>query len=281
MDETTRAMERAMRSLAMRAHSEQEIVDKLTRAEFGEQIIAQVMAKLSEYRLIDDETFAAGWAASSAARGLGPRRILRDLSKKGIDTDRAERAVASVSEETYLERAERLALRQLLKNDPSARKRAHDALIRRGYDFDMARAALDRAAESVQAQMLESPETAPDPDELLDAAEALALKHLEKGGPSARQKAYAALLRKGYDRDTAEAAMGRALDEAARIAADRSPEEVEAEDAAELAEAIRLASKAIARADKDAARRAYAALRRRGYAHALAQEAVDCAMRDA
>lgn len=150
MDDSQRALDRALRSLAVRAHSEQELVKKLEQAGFDERIIAETMAKLASYHFTDDETFAAQWAAARARRGLGPWRIARELRDKGIARETADEIIAGFDEDAGLEAATALALKHLRKGDERARRRAYDAMIRRGYGYDMARQALDLAIETLQ-----------------------------------------------------------------------------------------------------------------------------------
>lgn len=150
--ETRKALDRALRALGHRAHSEQEIVDKLTRAGFDEHTIAQAMAALSQHRLTDDNAFADQWACARARRGMGPWRIAQELRHKGVSTEAIDKALEGFDEENALERATGLAKKHLQRGDPRARKRAYDALVRRGFDFDMAHAALRAASESLDME---------------------------------------------------------------------------------------------------------------------------------
>lgn len=148
-DINQKAIDRALRALGQRAHSEQEIVDKLTRSGFDERTIAQTMAKLAQYKLTDDDAFAEQWARSRVRRGMGPYRIAQELRHKGVDAGTIQEAVGAIDQDDAMERAVALATKHLRRGDERARKRAYDALVRRGYDFDMARSALSVAAEQL------------------------------------------------------------------------------------------------------------------------------------
>ena len=152
MDDKARALDRAMRMLAARARSEQEIVDRLAKAGYDERVIAETMAKLADYHFTDDEAFAAGWAASRARKGLGPYRIARELREKGIDRETAEAVMEDFDEDAALESATALALKHLRKGDDRAKRRAHDALLRRGFSYDMVRKALGEAASQLEIE---------------------------------------------------------------------------------------------------------------------------------
>lgn len=158
MDETQKAIDRALRSLAVRAHSEQEIVDKLTRAGYDERVIAQAMAKLVEYEYVGDTSFAAQWAAARMRRGMGPWRIRQELRHKGVDALIIDAVLADFDEDDGLEQAALLAEKHLRRGDANARKRAFDALVRRGHSYSLARRALE-AAEAVLAAEEDEEET--------------------------------------------------------------------------------------------------------------------------
>lgn len=148
--EKQRALERSIRALALRAHSEQEIVDKLKRAGYDEHAIAETMQTLSRHALTDDTEFARQWAAARARRGMGPYRIAQELRHKGVSREDADAALAQLSETDALETATALALKHLKKGDERARRRAWEVLIRRGHSYDTAREALAEAEKRLQ-----------------------------------------------------------------------------------------------------------------------------------
>lgn len=145
MQEKQKAMDRAVRALASRAHSEAEIVKKLEASGYEESIIAQVMAKLVEYGLVDDAAFARDWARARARRGMGRYRIAQELRMKGIEGDMAEMALSAIDEDASFASAVALCEKHLRRGDERAKKRAYDALIRRGYAYDVAKEALAQA----------------------------------------------------------------------------------------------------------------------------------------
>ncbi len=150
--EKQRALERAIRALAARAHSEHEIVEKLTRAGYDERIIAETMHTLSKHELVNDASFARQWAGARARRGMGPFRIAQELRHKGISREDADNALAQLDEDIALEQATALALKHLQKGDDRAKRRAYEALIRRGHSYDTARAALAEAERQLEEE---------------------------------------------------------------------------------------------------------------------------------
>ena len=158
MHEKPGALDVALRALTARARSEKEIVEKLRQRGFDEHEIAKAMAKLTEYALVDDGAFAGQWARHRAGRGLGPWRIARELREKGVDREAADVALEALSEDTLLASATELAAKHLRRGDDNAKRRAMDALVRRGFSFAMARTAIDAAKEAIEEEEREESE---------------------------------------------------------------------------------------------------------------------------
>lgn len=139
------AVDRAVKLLAMRDHSEGELRDKLYQAGYPDSVIDRVMEKLMVMELVDDEAFAERWAESRAHRH-GRRRIEQELTSKGVDREVARRAVGQLSDEDQLQDAIRLVGKFLSRThgdmDRSLYQRTLAMLARHGYDADIARKAL-------------------------------------------------------------------------------------------------------------------------------------------
>lgn len=154
MQEKERALDKALRALAGRARSEGEILEKLRRAGFAEETIAQTMAQLDRAGLLDDEAFAGAWAAARARRAVGPHRIAHELRQKGVDAQTASLALESVDGDEALAAAAALAARYLRRGGENVERRALAALQRRGYGYDDARRALEKAHVETQENEL-------------------------------------------------------------------------------------------------------------------------------
>lgn len=143
------AMEKAVKLLAMRDHSEGEIREKLYHAGYPDAIVDKVIEKLSLMNLVDDKTFAQNWAESRAHKH-GRRRIEQELTRKGVDRDTAKSAVSAIPDEEQLKDAVRLAGKFLARThgdmDRSLYQRTLSMLARHGYDADIARKAIERIA---------------------------------------------------------------------------------------------------------------------------------------
>jgi len=139
------ALEKAISLLATRARTEKEIVDALRKNTYPEMTIAKVMSRLHEAGYIDDADFAAQWTSTRTAKGLGARRIRMELRQKGVDQAKIDQALAFVDEDELMAgviKAAQKAARGKDLSSPADRQKVLAALARRGYDFSLAREAI-------------------------------------------------------------------------------------------------------------------------------------------
>ncbi|MCL8071403.1 recombination regulator RecX [Klebsiella quasipneumoniae] len=98
-----RLLDRAIRILAMRDHSEQELRRKLAAPVMSKngpealdvtpEELEQVVAWCIENRYLDDNRFLGQFIASRSRKGYGPARIRQELSQKGIARQAVEQAM--------------------------------------------------------------------------------------------------------------------------------------------------------------------------------------------
>lgn len=98
-----RLLDRAIRILAMRDHSEQELRRKLAATVMSKngpealdvtpEELEQVVAWCIENRYLDDNRFVGQFIASRSRKGYGPARIRQELSQKGIARQAVEQAM--------------------------------------------------------------------------------------------------------------------------------------------------------------------------------------------
>ncbi|WP_221345749.1 recombination regulator RecX [Enterobacter cloacae] len=98
-----RLLDRAVRILAVRNHSEQELRRKLSAPVMGkngpEEIDAtaedydRVIAWCYEHHYLDDDRFASRFLASRGRKGYGPARIRQELNQKGVARESIEKAM--------------------------------------------------------------------------------------------------------------------------------------------------------------------------------------------
>lgn len=139
------AMDKAVSLLASRARTEKEICDALHRNAYPDQAIARVMQRLNEAGYINDPEFASNWASARTAKGLGTRRIRMELRHKGVEDTAIDEVIASIDEDDQFDGALKTARKAAKGKDmasPADRQKVLAALIRRGFDFSVAKKAL-------------------------------------------------------------------------------------------------------------------------------------------
>jgi len=105
-DPRQRALQKAYRLLALRAHSEAELHAKLREGGFAEPVIAAALTRCRELGYLDDAAFARQRALALAVnRLLGDRRIAVDLRGKGIPEELCREAIAAARREISAEEA--------------------------------------------------------------------------------------------------------------------------------------------------------------------------------
>ena len=139
------ALEAAMKYLALRERSEQEIVSRLRRSQYGGGTIRKVIDTLNLHALVSYGRFAEQWV-HSRSRKYGKNRIAQELRLKGVSGEEAQAALDAVPEEEEyrrcLEQAKKLCRK--LHNDP---KKIAQSLARKGYSWTMARRAAEEALQ--------------------------------------------------------------------------------------------------------------------------------------
>lgn len=145
------AMDKAISLLAARSRTEKEIVSSLQKNAYPEQIIARVMARLTEAGYLNDADFAEHWASSRTNKGLGSRRIRMELRQKGVSQEEIDAALSALDSNDVIDGAIKIAEKSARGKDlssPADRQKIMAALARRGYDFSIAKQALNQLISS-------------------------------------------------------------------------------------------------------------------------------------
>jgi regulatory protein len=150
-------MERAFRLLAYKPRSVAELRERLLGKEGADRsTVDQVISRLEELGYLNDEQFAAGYAASRLnMKPLGRTRLRHDLKRKKLPARTVEHALdeayAEQSEEELIDRA--IDKRIRLKGPPGSPEEAKkllDYLIRRGFGYDLALRKIRQIARNVE-----------------------------------------------------------------------------------------------------------------------------------
>ncbi|WP_374206001.1 regulatory protein RecX [Gordonia zhenghanii] len=141
------AWDAALRLLGARARSRHEMHDRLVARGFSDDEVASTLARLDEWKLIDDAAFAHEWVRSRHAHSARGRHALRrELRTKGVADDIVVDALDTIDPEAEREIAYALADKKLRfdadeLSDPAIRTKAFRRLAgtlgRRGYPPDV------------------------------------------------------------------------------------------------------------------------------------------------
>lgn len=97
-----RCWDDALHFLARAPHAKREVERKLARR-WDEEVIARVIGRLERGGWLDDAAFARAYMEGHP--GYGPRRLLGDLVRKGVDREVAEHVLAELTEAATERRA--------------------------------------------------------------------------------------------------------------------------------------------------------------------------------
>jgi len=134
----------ALNLLAARPYASRALHRKLIQKKYSAADADDVIRRLLDNGLLDDERFAEQYARSKMlSTGASKRRLTQDLYRKGIKGDVATIAIANVIDQdeidpaVVIERVARKKLAQLGNLEPAVlRRRLFAFLARRGYDVD-------------------------------------------------------------------------------------------------------------------------------------------------
>jgi regulatory protein len=133
----------ALRALARREHSQQELRRKLHRyAE--DDLVLQVLKSLCEQNLQSDERFAAVYINYRSGRGYGPLRIEAELRERGVAAEIISTSLAAAMIDWFVlaDKVRRKRFGADLPNDYSQRARQMRFLQYRGFDGEQIKVVL-------------------------------------------------------------------------------------------------------------------------------------------
>jgi len=150
-EQAHKALEAALRLLAVRPRTERELRDRLRRKQFLPEQIDEVVQRLRSLDLIDDTQFARMWVANRAAvKPKGALGLRRELIGKGVDRRVAEEIVDAVVDDAAEARACEEVARQAIgryrsiEDWPTFQRRLGGLLLRRGFTWETAGPLLKR-----------------------------------------------------------------------------------------------------------------------------------------
>ncbi|PPK51702.1 regulatory protein RecX [Marinobacter persicus] len=143
-DPETRARSVALRLLARREHSRQELFLKLRQRKIEPDVIDTVLDEYEAEGWLDDQRFADVFTRQRMDMGYGPVRILAELQQRGVH--QSPECLNEVSEEYWCELAARLRERRFglapVNDDLAEKLRQARFLARRGFSSSQVEKAL-------------------------------------------------------------------------------------------------------------------------------------------
>lgn len=138
------AFELALKALGRKERSTAELAAWLAEREVGPEDVENVIARLVESEVLDDERFARRFAEDKREiAGWGAERIREALLARGIAPEDVEAAVAGDSESIQIRRAGDLLERRERGVESEADKAsALGFLTRRGYSYEIVHEAI-------------------------------------------------------------------------------------------------------------------------------------------
>lgn len=144
-----RAKLRCMNLLQEKAYTRKQLSDKLKQARYPDEIIEQALAYVESFGYVDDAAYARGYVEDYMDRKT-VRKMSEELSRKGIERDVIEEAVAFVSERDGASDEEAM-IRKLLEKknynpeqaDYKEKRKIQAYLYRKGFSADKIRNAMN------------------------------------------------------------------------------------------------------------------------------------------
>lgn len=138
-EEKLKAKNKALKFLSYRQRSEKEVVDKLKKEGFSQEIIDKTVEFLKGYNLIDDLNFAKNFVMDkSNINKYGPERIKYELYMKGIPESIINKSLEDYDDEYSV--ALELARKKInsYKNDNKSAiyRKLGGFLQRRGFSYE-------------------------------------------------------------------------------------------------------------------------------------------------
>lgn len=143
-----RGKQYVLRLLTIKDRTTKELVEKLRRKGYDEDIINTVIAEMKTLGYVDDKQYAMHFAELRATYDkFGPYRICAELRKRGIPKNMAQDVVSNIfregrEEANALELAKEWIARKGIEDKEKSVRRLYGYLARRGFAPDVVRKTL-------------------------------------------------------------------------------------------------------------------------------------------
>lgn len=132
--EFSNAYNYALFILGTKQYSEKEMIVKLKKRNYSENVIDMIIEKLKNYKFLDDERYATQFVSSCINKKIGPKQIKYRLNLKGINSSELQ-----IDEETLFKNAKELALKKIknIKDNKNIKAKLYNFLIYKGYENEI------------------------------------------------------------------------------------------------------------------------------------------------
>lgn len=145
-----KAQNTALKFLGYKMRTEKEVLDKLIKEQYSEEIIARVMEFLIKYDYINDREYCRRYIKETLKlRPKGIYMIKSELKAKGIDEDTADEVLeeAQIDELVVAEMLLEKKYEGFAEMDQKELTRVYGYLQRRGFSFGIIKEAVAELAE--------------------------------------------------------------------------------------------------------------------------------------
>ncbi len=145
-DDPTYAFNRALRYLSLRARSEKEIREYLSKREFTQSASNDAIARLKSLKFLSDEEFSKSFARSRQVyKGRSKRFVSYELKQKGVESETIEKVMSDSQDDlqTAKEFVERKKRVYASMDKVKFKEKMMRLLSSRGFSFDIIKAALN------------------------------------------------------------------------------------------------------------------------------------------
>jgi len=151
------AYQRALGLLDRRPRSEQEIRRYLVKHDIEEEVVNDVLQRLSHSGLVNDKDFASLWVENRQSFRPRSRKALAfEMRQKGIASDAIDQVLGEISDQDEEDLAYQAASQQARKYKNmdwlGFRQKLSGFLARRGFDYETSRAAIQRAWQDLTVE---------------------------------------------------------------------------------------------------------------------------------
>ena len=192
-----RAYQYALNLLSRKSYTTAEIYQKLELKEYESLMIKEVLERLTNVGLLNDEQYAISYISHHSIMGKkGPAGISQDLLKKGVSSRLIDKHLKLYDDDTQLENAMKLATQVLKTNTKYGphfiKQKVSQHLMNKGFS----RFVIEKAINQIEFEDEDS-----DQRILVKEMEKLFRRHQALSGYDKKVKIVNALMRKGFNYD--------------------------------------------------------------------------------